>query len=317
MKKILQIDGGGLKGIIPAIILENFEKKIGKQCCDVFDLICGTSTGAVIGGVLASGVTPASTIKKMYVEKVPKLFTPRVPLFPFLGTLFKGSKYDKEEFIELIKKYTGHKKMKDANTLFMATTMNLCSGRTHFIYSDDAYEKDYYIWEIISWSALSAAAYFGKINVPGFIWDDFLPDGSVIEDIKGGVFQDGGQGINNCTLGTATLISVAKKWFDEGVVILSIGCGDYHKAETYEEASKTGWLGQVVDFFTQARNEAQITQYMASRYISITRKENYTLVRVNCFMPKKADTLDGVKYVDTYQTLGNQLKDSIPFELFK
>lgn len=317
MRKILQIDGGGLKGIIPAIILDNFEKQVGKQCCDVFDLICGTSTGAIIGGILASGTVPASIVKKMYIERAPKLFTPRVPIFPFLGTLFNGSKYSRNEFIDLLKMYTGNKKMKDLRTLFMTTTMNLCSGRTHFVYSDDIYEKEYLVSEVISWSALSAALYFGKINVPEFIWDDFLPDGTVNEDIKGGVFQDGGQGINNCTLGSATAISIAKKWFDDGVVILSLGCGDYHNVESYKEASKIGWIGQLKDFFTQARNEAQINQYMASKYISITRKENYTLIRVNCFMPKKADVLDGVKYVDTYRTLGEQLKDSIPFELFK
>jgi hypothetical protein len=314
-KLILQIDGGGLKGTIPACILDNFEKKVGK-CCEVFDLITGTSTGAIIGGILATGETDAHTIHDMYLNQGAKLFTPKVPWFPLLGTFVTGAKYSRQPFIDYIDKFTSKKKMSEVKTKFMATTMNLCSGRTHFVYSTDPYEQNYTVTQVISWSALSAAAFFGKINVPDFVWDDYLPDGTIVPDLKGGVFQDGGQGIENCTLGAATTFSIAKKWFDEEVVILSLGCGEYHERVNYDDASKTGWVGQVCDFFTQARNEASVMQYMAANCLSISRKENYTLVRVNCNLPKEADMLDGVKWISTYENLGNQLKDSIPFDLF-
>jgi len=316
-KKILQIDGGGLKGVIPAVILDNFEKVMGKPCCEIFDLITGTSTGAIIGGVLASGETDAHMLRLMYVEKGPKLFTPRVPLAPIFGTIFGGSKYAREPFLAYLKRFTAEKKMSELKTQFMATAMNDCSHRTHFIYSIDAYEKDYPVWEVISWSALSAVAYFGKINVPGFVWDDFLPDGTVSADIKGAVFQDGGQGLNNCTLGAASTAAIAKKWFDEQVIILSLGCGNYHERTPYKESSKLGLVKQGLNFLTQARGESMVVQYMGARYLSITRKENYTLIRVNCNLSKKLDLLDGVKYIREYENLGNQLKDSIPFELFK
>ena len=54
MKKILQIDGGGIRGIIPAVILSYLEEKCGKPLCQCFDLITGTSTGAIIGGAIAA-----------------------------------------------------------------------------------------------------------------------------------------------------------------------------------------------------------------------------------------------------------------------
>jgi uncharacterized protein len=316
-KKILQIDGGGLKGVIPATVLANFEQVLGKQCCEVFDLITGTSTGAIIGGVLATGVTEAKELRDMYVKKGPQLFTPRVPFAPILGQLVMGSKYDRQPFIDQIMKYTGGMKMRDVKTKFMATTMNLCSGRTHYVYSTDPLEMDYTVCQVISWSALSAAAYFGKINEPDFVWDDFLPDGKVTQNIQGAVFQDGGQGVNNCTLGAATIESIAKKWFDEEVIILSLGCGEYHRRVPYDIASKKGMIGQVMEFLSQARNEAAFVQYMEARCLSIFRKANYKLVRINCSLPKKADKLDGVKWIDTYADLGNQIKDSIPFDLFR
>ena len=46
--KVLAIDGGGIRGIIPAIILEAFEQALGKPLHEAFDLIAGTSTGGII-----------------------------------------------------------------------------------------------------------------------------------------------------------------------------------------------------------------------------------------------------------------------------
>ena len=51
--RILSIDGGGIRGIIPAIVLAEIEKRTQKPIYQLFDLIAGTSTG----GLLASGLT--------------------------------------------------------------------------------------------------------------------------------------------------------------------------------------------------------------------------------------------------------------------
>ena len=51
MKKILSIDGGGIRGLIPALVLAEIEKRTGRAVADCFDLIAGTSTG----GILALG----------------------------------------------------------------------------------------------------------------------------------------------------------------------------------------------------------------------------------------------------------------------
>ena len=47
IKKILSIDGGGIRGLIPAIILSEIELKTGKSIAKNFDLITGTSTGGI------------------------------------------------------------------------------------------------------------------------------------------------------------------------------------------------------------------------------------------------------------------------------
>lgn len=54
---VLAIDGGGIRGIIPATILTELELKLGKACFQTFDVIGGTSTG----GILSIGLTTKST----------------------------------------------------------------------------------------------------------------------------------------------------------------------------------------------------------------------------------------------------------------
>lgn len=52
MISILSIDGGGIRGIIPAAYLATFEKQTEKPVCGLFDLIAGTSTGGILAAAL-------------------------------------------------------------------------------------------------------------------------------------------------------------------------------------------------------------------------------------------------------------------------
>lgn len=63
--KILSIDGGGIRGLFPALVLAHLENYLGKHLAGVFDLIAGTSTGGLIAAGLGSGGT--SETKKVHV----------------------------------------------------------------------------------------------------------------------------------------------------------------------------------------------------------------------------------------------------------
>ncbi len=60
--KVLAIDGGGIRGIIPALILSELQKRLGKELWQAFDLIAGTSTG----GIIAVGIGTACNNGKPY-----------------------------------------------------------------------------------------------------------------------------------------------------------------------------------------------------------------------------------------------------------
>ena len=50
---VLSIDGGGIRGIIPAMVIHYLETQTGRPALELFDLVAGTSTGGIIGLGLA------------------------------------------------------------------------------------------------------------------------------------------------------------------------------------------------------------------------------------------------------------------------
>src|SRR5688572_15038646 len=80
MKRILSLDGGGIRGVFTLQILARIEALLREQSgrpglvlADVFDLIAGTSTGAIIAAYLAWG-EPVETIERLYAERGPDMF---------------------------------------------------------------------------------------------------------------------------------------------------------------------------------------------------------------------------------------------------
>jgi patatin-like phospholipase/acyl hydrolase len=78
--RILSIDGGGLRGIIPLMILKKIEEQQGKKIHELFDMIVGTSTGGIIACGLTctkDGITPYLSVDKLielYTTKANDIF---------------------------------------------------------------------------------------------------------------------------------------------------------------------------------------------------------------------------------------------------
>lgn len=70
--KVLSLDGGGAKGVYTLGVLSEFERYVGRPLGSYFDLIYGTSTGAIIASLLALGKS-VSEIHELYTEVVPRV----------------------------------------------------------------------------------------------------------------------------------------------------------------------------------------------------------------------------------------------------
>lgn len=79
MKRVLAIDGGGIRGILPAQILADLENELARKFPEKpnlwqhFDLVSGTSTGGIIALAISVGIK-ASDILRLYIENGSQIF---------------------------------------------------------------------------------------------------------------------------------------------------------------------------------------------------------------------------------------------------
>jgi patatin-like phospholipase/acyl hydrolase len=90
VRRILSCDGGGIRGIITLRCLEALESRVG-SCQSFFHMFAGTSTGAVIAGALAKGMSVGELIS-LYTDRRFEIFSQRLLgfLHPVVTKFRKG-----------------------------------------------------------------------------------------------------------------------------------------------------------------------------------------------------------------------------------
>jgi predicted acylesterase/phospholipase RssA len=73
--RVLALDGGGSKGVYTIGVLREVEALVKKPLAQVFDIIYGTSTGAIIASALSLGLS-VDEIEKLYMAQIPKIMRP-------------------------------------------------------------------------------------------------------------------------------------------------------------------------------------------------------------------------------------------------
>ena len=132
--KILSLDGGGIKGIIPCTILKYIEGQTGQTISSLFDIIAGTSTG----GIIALGLTKpnergsgnaysAAEMLGLYVDHGKDIFSKRHNDWKsWLGSsVVEGimdGVWDIEKFEKLLKEKFGDSRLKDSLAEVLVTT---------------------------------------------------------------------------------------------------------------------------------------------------------------------------------------------------
>src|SRR5215475_329331 len=131
MKRLLAIDGGGIRGIIPAIVCKEIERLSGRRISDLFDLIAGTSTGALIAMGLAypPNGKSAADIVDFYKSEGEKIFSePRR-----LRRYVTGPKYNNIELRRAIDKFFQNCRICDAVIELLIPTYDIRLRRPFYI----------------------------------------------------------------------------------------------------------------------------------------------------------------------------------------
>nr|WNB50467.1 calcium-independent phospholipase A2 [Hemiscorpius lepturus] len=113
--RILSIDGGGIRGMIAIEILRHLEKATGKPVNQLFDYICGVSTGAILTMLVGGLHLPMDECEKLYVEMSRELFK-RSAFLGTSGLLWSQSYYDTNMWVSMLRKIYGE--------LTLSETMN-------------------------------------------------------------------------------------------------------------------------------------------------------------------------------------------------
>ncbi|HEY4377084.1 MAG TPA: patatin-like phospholipase family protein [Acidimicrobiales bacterium] len=145
--RVLAVDGGGIRGIIPAMVLAEIERRTGKPGSELFDLIAGTSTGGIIAlGLVLPGpdgrpVFTAEDGIRIYEEKGGVIFTAaHHKRMQTLGSLLH-EKYPVTGLEEVLAEEFGSAMLSDALTPVLVTSYEL-GRRETFIFSSRAAKAD-------------------------------------------------------------------------------------------------------------------------------------------------------------------------------
>lgn len=204
MNRILAIDGGGLRGAIPASFLAEVEERIGDRVAGYFDLVVGTSTGGLIALGLGLGL-PAREILRLYETWGPKIFARRRRLLP-LG--LSAPMYDLERLREALEAVFGGASLASARRRLLIPAFDAAEGRVHLwrAYPGTGLVDDVSVVDV----ALSTSA------APVYFQAHRTAAGTPMLD--GGVFA-------NCPVMLAVADAAAcLGWRPEEMRILSLGC---------------------------------------------------------------------------------------------
>lgn len=292
-KRILTIDGGGIRGIIPAVICVEIEKQTGKKINELFDLISGTSTGTILGAGLAVGI-PAQDILNMYIKHGEEIFTKRTRWYRPWQYITK-SKYYKKYINELLNKNYGEDtKITDINkTNFMCAAYDAISKKYEFFTSwQDRYSNRKLV--DVALYSMSAIAYFGKS----------------IDEENGAVYTDGAMGLYNSTPVSAAIETSKLGWDEDEKFILNLGCGEYYyKPNKMSDVKKWNNIDQIFNIYF-SKEIAQINRLKESVLKSDITKDIF-LETVDVELSKDLMEMDAVKNIESLYDIGVELAKKV------
>lgn len=132
--RVLSIDGGGIRGIIPAMVLAELEARTGRPAAELFDLVAGTSTGGIIACALGTG-RPATDIVRLYLDEGPEIFRRSVVRRLTTADGLLDERYDDDALEAALDAYLGATTLGASRVDLLITAYDLHARATVFFKS--------------------------------------------------------------------------------------------------------------------------------------------------------------------------------------
>ncbi|MGZ4033482.1 MAG: patatin-like phospholipase family protein [Bacteroidia bacterium] len=274
--RILSIDGGGLRGVVPLTILKKVEEITGKRITESFDLIAGTSTGGLITCAVSlqdpakpgQPLYSLDDIMNVYINRGHEIFPAQTGI---IGSLDKAKdmispKYGTDGIAKVFTDIVKNHRLTDVLNNILVSSYDLTNNQPLFFKSRSARSnpaQDALLYDICR--ATSAGPTYlpsYEFNYPGELTESPAPNPKR-NCIDGGVF------VNNPSL--AALSEFSKYFKDyipaEGqadidynnVFVLSLGTGSYTSQISDADSQHKGelfWAQNISDIMMRGVNRS-------------------------------------------------------------
>ncbi|MES2772558.1 MAG: patatin-like phospholipase family protein [Bacteroidota bacterium] len=322
--RILSLDGGGIRGIIPATIMVEIEYRLqlktgdsNVRIADYFDLVAGTSTGGILTGLY---LCPSENGRPRFTAaEALDLYLKKGDLIFQMDFLQKASKlyvifnemYPQEPIETLLKAYFGDTMLSELLKPCLITSYDIRNRRGHFFTSIDAKCKNIYDFKLADVCRATSAAptYFEPAQINSAQGSDYTL-------VDGGVF------VNNptlCAYSEARTINFSEvlagkkpdKPTAKDMLIISIGTGTVKKPYKFEEvknAGLIGWLPVIIDVMMSGNSET-VDYHLKKMFNTLSKKDEDDYHRLEPDLQDALSEMDDV----TFDNLANLHKAGLHF----
>jgi uncharacterized protein len=213
MKRLLAIDGGGIRGRLPALFLAALEAAAGRPAASLFDLMSGTSTGGIIAVGLFAGLA-AKAIDGFYVDKGPSIFPTALHALRY-ARLIDRPLYDAEPLEAALAELLGDARLsRDCGAeLVVPAYCSTIPDAFLFLSAEARHDPGYdFALRDVARATSAAPVYFPKAAA-------LNAKGANFEFVDGGIFA------NNPAI--CAMDEADRLWPGEDLVVVSIGTGNH------------------------------------------------------------------------------------------
>ena len=139
--RVLAIDGGGIRGLIPALVLAELEEPVRRPVFELFDLMAGTSTGGILVSALcAPDLLPAAEVAEIYEEEGPRIFDRSIRQRIQSADGLLDEKYDAAALDRALERFIGDKRLSATRPDLIVPTYDTAAPGPHFFKTTNARE---------------------------------------------------------------------------------------------------------------------------------------------------------------------------------
>lgn len=319
--KILAIDGGGIRAIIPALLLAEIERRTQKPIFSLFDLIAGTSSGGILAlGLtkprLTSGLSENLSVAEYTAEELLQIFMEYgVEIFyePFFEKLlgqiediFSQPKYSSEGREEILRQYFGDAPLKNNLKEVFVTSYDI-EQRIPIFFTNkpDKQQTDSKKFRNLCGGFTLTDAALATSATPTY----FAPHRIATSHNTNGFYTlvDGGLVANNPTNLAILEAQISSKQTTkkalnpEEILVVSLGTGSLISPYRYNEAKNWGllqWTKPLLNIVLDGGSEV-VAGELERLFESISKDTTNYYYRLQTFLNNKVEEIDNTKPENT------------------